>query len=90
MWGASTMAEFGGQFDWQALLQEGIEEKENQRIRRHEWTGWPLGDEDFINKIENSDNRILHKQKPGLKKWRVSKWVICIIKYSVSRTPNKS
>lgn len=43
---------------WQSLgdsltgrlfLQEGIEEKENQRIRGHERTGQPLGDEDFIN-----------------------------------------
>jgi putative transposase len=54
--------------DWEAFLKEGIEEKESQRIRRHERTGRPLGDESFINRIENAANRILRKQKPGPKK----------------------
>lgn len=42
--------------DWRAFLQGGIEEKENQRIRKHERTGRPLGDEGFINNIENATN----------------------------------
>jgi putative transposase len=54
--------------DWQAFLKEGIEEKESQSIRRHERTGRPLGDESFINRIENAANRVLRKQKPGPKK----------------------
>jgi putative transposase len=54
--------------DWQAFLREGFEEKENQRLRIHERTGRPLGDETFLNKIENMANRVLHKQKPGPKK----------------------
>ena len=54
--------------DWQAFLRKGIEEKENQRLRIHERTGRPLGDEGFIKKIENVANRVFHKQKPGPKK----------------------
>ena len=54
--------------DWQAFLMEGIEEQESQRIRKHERTGRPLGDESFINRIENAANRVLRKQKPGPKK----------------------
>jgi putative transposase len=54
--------------DWQRFLQEGIEEKESQLIRRHEKTGRPLGNESFINKIENAADRVLRKKKPGPKK----------------------
>jgi putative transposase len=52
--------------DWKIFLQEGMEE-ENQRVRRHEKTGRPLGDESFINQIENISNRVLRKKKPGPK-----------------------
>ena len=51
--------------DWQAFLLEGIEEKDNQRMRRHERTGRPLGDESFMNRIENAANRVLRKKKPA-------------------------
>jgi putative transposase len=54
--------------DWQDFLREGIEEKENQRIRSHERTGRPLGDKSFIDKIENAAARVLRKQKPGPRK----------------------
>ena len=54
--------------DWKNFLREGIEEEESQLIRRHERTGRPLGDESFINKMENTANRVLRKKKPGPKK----------------------
>ena len=53
--------------DWKAFLLEGIEEKDYQQMRRHERTGRPLGDESFINRIENAANRVLRKKKPGPK-----------------------
>jgi putative transposase len=53
--------------DWRTFLQEGLEE-ENQQLRRHERTGRPLGDESFINQIENMSNRDLRKNKPGPKR----------------------
>ena len=56
--------------DWQAFLLEGIEEKAKEycRIRKHERTGRPLGDETFVKKIEKTCNRVLCKQKPGPKR----------------------
>jgi putative transposase len=49
--------------DWDGFLspEEG---KEGEEIRRHERTGRPLGNEDFIIEIENLLARILRKQKP--------------------------
>lgn len=54
--------------DWQTFLREGVEEQENQRLRIHERTGRPLGDEGFIKRVEHMANRVLHKRKPGPKK----------------------
>ncbi|MGD0279229.1 MAG: transposase, partial [Smithella sp.] len=53
--------------DWRNFLKEGIEEKEIVRIRQHERTGRPLGDEKFIRKIEKAVDRVLRKKKPGPK-----------------------
>jgi putative transposase len=53
---------------WQVFLQEGIGEEEYHQLKRHERTGRPLGDEHFINKIENAANRFIRKKKPGPKK----------------------
>lgn len=54
--------------DWKAFLMEEIEDKDYQHIKKHERTGRPLGDDAFINKIENTCNRILCKRKPGPKR----------------------
>lgn len=54
--------------NWQAFLLEGLEEKEYPKIRQHGRTGRPLGDENFIKKVENVCNRALCKMKPGPKK----------------------
>ena len=53
--------------DWRNFLKEGIEEEEIVRIRQHERTGRPLGDEKFIRKIEKAVDRVLRKKKPGPK-----------------------
>jgi len=36
-------------------------------IRRHERTGRPLGNEDFVTRVVRALDRILRKQKPGPK-----------------------
>lgn len=57
--------------DWQAFLCEGVEKKEVDRLHLHERTGRPLGDLDFISKIEDMLCRVLRKQKPGPKRTAV-------------------
>jgi len=52
--------------DWDGFLSPA-EGEEGEEIRRHERTGRPLGNEDFIIGIENLLARILRKQKPGPK-----------------------
>ena len=54
--------------DWQSLLESGMTEQEIERIRRHERTGRPLGEDVFVSKLENVLGRTLHPQKPGPKK----------------------
>lgn len=52
--------------DWKSFLQEGTRE-EMAKIRKHERTGRPLGDESFIEKLEVLLTRTLKRQKPGPK-----------------------
>lgn len=54
--------------DWKSFLKSGIEEQEIARLRQHERTGRPLGDDRFIKKIEKVVDRVLSKKKPGPKK----------------------
>lgn len=54
--------------DWRNLLNAGINEKELELFRKHERTGRPLGEKEFINKIESLIGKILHCLKPGPKK----------------------
>jgi putative transposase len=54
--------------DWKNFLKEGIGEEDIKRIRQHERTGRPLGDNKFIKKIERTVDRVLTKKKPGPKK----------------------
>ena len=44
-----------------------------ERLRLHERTGRPLGDEVFIEHLENIVGRILRRQKPGRRKKRDDK-----------------
>ena len=53
--------------DWNFFLRVPISGKELADLRRHEKTGRPLGDAEFISQIEKKLNRTLHRQKPGPK-----------------------
>jgi putative transposase len=39
-----------------------------EKVRAHERTGRPLGDEVFMERLEEMVGRILRRQKPGRKK----------------------
>ena len=53
---------------WRDFLLGEVSEEEIQRIRRHERTGRPLGDEGFVGRLEEALGRILQRPKPGRKK----------------------
>lgn len=44
-----------------------------EKLRLHEQTGRPLGDEIFMERLEEMVGRILRRQKPGRKKKRDDK-----------------
>ena len=53
--------------DWEAFLFDPLSSKEYGDLKRHEKTGRPLGDSNFIEQIEKSLKRTLQRQKPGPK-----------------------
>ena len=53
--------------NWRDFLQGGVSEEEIERIRRHERTGRPIGNDSFVGKLEQALGRILKRQKPGRK-----------------------
>lgn len=53
--------------DWQAYLGESGIEVEIENLRSHEKTGRPLGDESFIDKLEELTGASLKYKKPGPK-----------------------
>jgi len=57
---------FGGSF--RKILTMDIDECEMETLRKHERTGWPLGDVNFIEKMEVLLDRKLKPQKSGPKK----------------------
>jgi len=54
--------------NWRDFLQGGVSEEEIKRIRRHERTGRPLGNDGFVEKLEEGLGRVLKRRKPGPKK----------------------
>jgi len=54
--------------DWSSYLGEGRKGKDNGLFKEHLHTGWPLGNKDFIDKLEKVTRRILRRRKPGAKK----------------------
>ena len=54
--------------NWQELLASDLPEQEYERLRRHERSGRPLGDDAFLAKLEEMTTRVLRKQRPGPKK----------------------
>lgn len=62
---AGALLEIAG--DWRSILSERIRELEEARILKHERTGRPLGNDQFIDRIERTLGRVLRRQKPGPK-----------------------
>jgi putative transposase len=57
--------------DWETYLAGGLEEEEDlAALRSHERTGRPLGEKNFVARIEAQLGRSLAKRKPGPKKPR--------------------
>lgn len=54
--------------NWQEFLTNDLAEQEYERLRRHERSGRPLGDDAFLAKLEKMTTRVLRKQRPGPKK----------------------
>jgi putative transposase len=51
--------------DWSAFLGEGEPPEGAEQLRRHQRTGRPLGNDHFVDRIEQLLNRILKPRKPG-------------------------
>jgi len=53
--------------DWQRFLARPTMEAEVEKLRSHQATGRPLGDEAFIDVLEKNTGRELRRKKPGPK-----------------------
>ena len=58
--------------DWRRLLTSAVLEKDLRELRKHERTGRPLGDDDFLVQVEQNLGRVLRRRKPGPKTKRVA------------------
>ena len=56
--------------DWGNFLSGGVVKEDMEKLRLHERTGRPLGDEIFMERLERIVGKILRRQKPGPKKKR--------------------
>jgi putative transposase len=54
--------------NWRSFLSRVIREEDIKRVRAHERTGRPMGDEEFLATLERDLGRILRRQKPGPKR----------------------
>ena len=53
--------------NWGEFLLQVAPQHQMEALRHHERTGRPLGEEDFVAKLEKSLGRILHRRRPGPK-----------------------
>jgi putative transposase len=53
--------------DWRRFLSTAIPEKTVEDLRRHERTGRPLGNDNFVDRLEHLLDRSLRRGKPGPK-----------------------
>ena len=53
--------------DWSGYLTEREEETSLEQLRTHVETGRPLGEDVFLDKLENNLGRVFKKLKPGPK-----------------------
>ena len=54
--------------DWRRLLCSAAGEEEFRKLRHCEQTGRPLGEDEFLARLERSLGRILRRQRPGRKR----------------------
>lgn len=54
--------------NWPAYLALDVDEAESRALQRHERTGRPLGDQRFVERLEDRLGRFLRKRKPGPRK----------------------
>ena len=54
--------------DWREFLAEPLTEREMALLRRHQRTGRPLGDENFLGRVERALERVLRPGRPGPKR----------------------
>jgi putative transposase len=53
--------------DWEKSLEEDGTEDEAKKLRQHKRTGRPLGNEQFVMRLEQLTGRRLRKRNPGPK-----------------------
>jgi putative transposase len=53
--------------NWEAYLEEAEEDGFRDRIHLNQRTGRPLGDEDFVSRLETMTGLVLRKRRPGPK-----------------------
>ena len=53
--------------DWRVFLSQPAADETGRKLRHHERTGRPLGDENFLTNLEGLLNRVLKPRKPGRK-----------------------
>ncbi len=53
--------------NWVTVLSTEFSDTDSEALRRHERTGRPLGDDDFIAKLESALGRSMRRQEPGPK-----------------------
>ena len=53
--------------DWQTFLKTEADESALAKLRRHQHTGRPLGDDHFLRRLERRVGRVLRRMKPGPK-----------------------
>jgi putative transposase len=53
--------------DWESFLMKDIDTETIEVFRKHERTGRPIGDDDFIEKVEKITGRRVKARKPGPK-----------------------
>jgi len=51
--------------DWASYLREETDESDKKLFKSHSRTGRPLGDDEFIDRLEKLTGRSLKKEKPG-------------------------
>ncbi len=61
--------------DWRAFLSDPAADGLGQTLQHHERTGRPLGDENFLTKLEGLLSRVLKPKKPGRKHKKQEKQV---------------